>query len=104
MIASALQLGVAPLVERIEHDEHRAEVRAVGRQQDRLPGHGHVWRARRASPGRACRLCAITSCVRSHRRRVGQLHVDQQLALSCCGMKPVGIRVKSQYVRPSRPP
>ena len=95
-----LQLGFAPLVEWFEHDEHRAEVRAVGAQQSRLPDTATV----AGTPG----VCAAIASTASHhflralhRRRVGQLHVDQQPPWSCCGMNPVGIRVNNQYVSPA---
>ena len=37
-MASAVSAGAAALVESLEHDVHRAEVRAVGVQQERLAG------------------------------------------------------------------
>ena len=40
-IASAPSSAAVALVERLEDHEHRGEVRAVGVQQERLPGDGH---------------------------------------------------------------
>ena len=37
-MASARQVGRSPLVERIENDEHRAQVRAVGPQHEGQAG------------------------------------------------------------------
>ena len=43
MMASAVRSGDLPLVEIVENDEHRAEVRAIGAEHERVAGDGiHV--------------------------------------------------------------
>ena len=75
------QVAAAAVVEVVEHDVHRAEVRARWRSAGAT---GRRWRpcARRpASRGRSPRSAASPPAVRSTRRRVGQLDVDEQVAL-----------------------
>ena len=65
----------------VEHDVHGAEVGRVGVQQDRWPGDGDGVLDARASAGRSPRSGRITSPRPLERRGIGQLHVDQQIAL-----------------------
>ena len=65
------QLGSSPLVERIENDEHRAEVRAVGPEHERHAGDadgvGDALRVLRTISS----ALAITSSVRSSEAESG---------------------------------
>ena len=77
MIASSRVSPGSALCERIEHDEHRAEVRAVGRQQHRYPGDGRrVRHAGRLAGDRFDEGESVAGPL--DRRGVGQLHVDDQ--------------------------
>ena len=80
MIAVSRSSGFLPLVEGVQHDEHRGEIRAVGLQQKRTAREGH----RVGDAGRPAgdlldlgddRFGAL------QRRRVGQLDVHDQPAL-----------------------
>ena len=73
--------GLGPVVEVVEHHVHRAEVRGVGVQQDRLARRSPRC-ARRPAPCRAISSIRLITCwVVLDRGRVGQLDVDQQVAL-----------------------
>ena len=74
------QLGTLPLVERLEDDEHRAEVGAVGLQQERHAGDGDGVRHARRLAGDLLDLGhGVLGALQ--RRRVGQLDVDDEPAL-----------------------
>ena len=73
--------GVGAVVEVVEHHVHRAEVGRVGVQQDRLAGDRHGVRDARASRWRSRSIVLHHLLGALERRRVGQLHVDQQVAL-----------------------
>ena len=64
-IASPERLGLGPVVEVVEHHVHRAEVRGVGVEQDRLAGDGHRVADARAPSRRSPRSARITFWVRS---------------------------------------
>ena len=57
-IASPERPGRGALVEVVEHHVHRAEVRRVGAEQDRLPGDGHRVRHARRLARRSARCAA----------------------------------------------
>ena len=81
----------------------RAEVRRVGIEQDRLPGDGdRVLDARRLSGDLLDPLHHLLRAL--HRGRIGQLHVDQQIALVLHGDEALGVLTKPTYVRTSSPP
>ena len=89
-MASPLSAGSRRSWNGFEDDEHRAEVGAVGVQHERLARDGRrVW----ATPGRleGDLLDRVGHLERALQRGgVGQLDVDQQVALVLLGMKPVG--------------
>ena len=99
-------VGRAPLrgalVKLVEHDVHRAEVRRVGPQQQRLPGDGHRVTDAGNVAGqfldRVHRLCG--SC---QRRRIGQADVDDQIALVVRGNE-AGRRLGKHLVRQHHQP
>ena len=68
------------VVELVEHHVHRAEVGRVGVHQDRLAGDRHGVRDARQLAGDPLDLLHHLLGP-LQRRRVGQLHVDQQVAL-----------------------
>ena len=80
MIAVSRRSGLLPLLERVEDDEHRGEVGAVGRLHERQAGDGH-----RMSHARVCASDLLDLCQRFlgalQRRRVGQLDADDEPAL-----------------------
>ena len=92
-------------LEIVEHQVQRAEVGGVGVEQDRLAGDGDGVLDARAFPGRCSSICWTTSWVRSTRGGVGQLDVDQQVALVLL-RDEAGGRCRGSPSRsgPSRPP
>ena len=72
----AAQRRVAPFVERLEDDEHRAVVRADGVQDERHARDGRACGRRRASPGRSSRPSSVTSSVRSSEAESGSWMFD----------------------------
>ncbi len=84
-IASSYSSLLRALVERLQDDEHRAEVGAVGVQQERLAGDADGVRDAGRLRSGDLSILAITASRPLHRGRVGQLHVDQQVALILLG-------------------
>ena len=83
-MASAVSPGPRRWSKSFEHHVQRAEVRGIGVQNQRLAGDPHrVLHARRVVRERSIR--AMTSLRALHGRRVGQLHVQQQVSLVLLG-------------------
>ena len=75
-----VQAGLVPPREFVEHHEHRPEVGTVRAEQHRLPRDGNNMRhSRRAAGDLVQSRHDVAGSL--HRRRVRQLHVDQQPAL-----------------------
>ena len=80
MIAVSRSSRRRPLVERIEHDEHRAEVRAVGLLHEGIAGHGdRVGHAGRVAGDLVDLRPALLGPLQ--RGGVGQLDADDDPAL-----------------------
>ena len=102
MMSSACSPGALPLVERLEDDEHRAEVGGVRLQQKRQSrdgdrvGHARLsWAIFRRAPW-------LPWC--AERRRVGQLDIHDQPALVLLRDETRGCPSKTQYVNTTRHP
>ena len=79
-MASAVSLGPRRWSKLLEHDVHRAEVGRVGVQEQRLAGDADRVRDARRVAGQ--RFDAGHDPLRAlHRGGVGQLHVEEQIAL-----------------------
>ena len=96
MIAVSRRSGLCRFVERLEDDEHRAEVGAVGRQHERHARDGDGVRHARRRRGRSCSTWATASWVRCSDAESGSWTLTISRPWSCCGTKPVGRRSNTQ--------
>ena len=85
------QLGILPLVERVQDDEHRREVGAVGLEQERHARHADRVRHALASRcGRSDRPPSAPPWSVPATHESGIWTLTMRRPWSCCGMKPVG--------------